>query len=343
MGRRIFIHHSGALGDLLVSLAAIEALREPGDSIHLAGRGDVVRFLEGIGYISGGTRSDSAMYLPLFSGEPDVGLSKFLAGFDGIYVFSANPHSMAAENICKIRPDTKVVMTLPPPEAGIHVSDFRLRQVAQGMEDAFPAFKLALPSALREEARVLLINAGYDFKRPLVAIHPGSGSKKKCWPLTNCKKLMENLRERYNCFLLVVSGPAEAGSLQKGAGYLEGYDNSSIHICGYDLSTVACLLSFCGLYIGNDSGITHLASSVMTGRIVAVFGPTDPVLWRPRAEGAAVVSSDMECAPCETKRPGGRFSLGTEECGVKCLADIPVEKVTVQCRPLFFLFREFAQ
>ena len=71
MSRRIFIHHEGALGDLLLSLSAIAALGRSGDVIELAGREDVAGLLQKTGFINSGMRSDSRLFLPLFSGEED--------------------------------------------------------------------------------------------------------------------------------------------------------------------------------------------------------------------------------------------------------------------------------
>ncbi len=56
-----------------------------------------------------------------------------------------------------------------------------------------------------------------------------------------------------------------------------------------NLYELGCWLGGARVYIGNDSGITHLAAAVGTP-VVAVFGPTDPVVWAPRGERVRVVS-----------------------------------------------------
>lgn len=332
MGRRIFIHHEGALGDLLLSLSAIQALGGPGDSIYLAGRGDVVDFLKRTGYINYGMRSGSQDLLPLFVGAPDRRIREFLSGFDRIYVFSADTSSCVAANIRLLFPGADVIRTIPPPESRVHVSDYRREQVTPKPESGISTSCLTIPQACQEEARVMLLARGYDFMRPIVAVHPGSGSRKKCWPLRNFEELIKNIRERVNCFLVIFSGPAEAGKMQGEIDdSLKGGEKNYLHISGCDLATVASLLSLCHLYIGNDSGITHLAASVMNGGIVAIFGPTDPVLWGPKADGAEIISSDLECAPCETNRSEGGFHRRSEECGIKCLSDITVRRVLERC------------
>jgi heptosyltransferase-3 len=57
-----------------------------------------------------------------------------------------------------------------------------------------------------------------------------------------------------------------------------------------NLPSTACRLAQARLYIGNDSGITHLAAAAGT-RVLALFGPTDPATWAPRGFGIRVIST----------------------------------------------------
>jgi ADP-heptose:LPS heptosyltransferase len=67
------------------------------------------------------------------------------------------------------------------------------------------------------------------------------------------------------------------------------------------LRLLAAVLSKCGAYVGNDSGVTHLAAA--TGiPTLAIFGPTDPAVWAPLGRNVKVVSSIAECSPCARER-----------------------------------------
>jgi ADP-heptose:LPS heptosyltransferase len=57
----------------------------------------------------------------------------------------------------------------------------------------------------------------------------------------------------------------------------------------------------CRLYIGNDSGITHMAAALDIPTL-AIFGPTDPVLWSPRGKNVVVVRKETECSPCPQEK-----------------------------------------
>ena len=104
-------------------------------------------------------------------------------------------------------------------------------------------------------------------KRAFVAIHPFSGSGSKNWPLEKYLELAGRLEAPVEFFVSPEQTLAGATQIE-------------------DLYELACKLAEAALYIGNDSGITHLAAAVGTP-VVALYGPTDPVVWAPR--GAAAI------------------------------------------------------
>jgi hypothetical protein len=95
-----------------------------------------------------------------------------------------------------------------------------------------------------------------------VLISPGSGSRRKCWPY------FEELVRQVPGIEAII-GPAE-----------EGFSGPCRQLRGLSLTEVADELLNCRLYIGNDSGITHLASYLGCPTI-ALYGPTDPQVWGP--------------------------------------------------------------
>ena len=119
------------------------------------------------------------------------------------------------------------------------------------------------------------IDCPRDCRRDFVAIHPFSGSARKNWPL-----------ERY----------------QELAGRLEWPVEWCVELDGavriLDLYELACWLATARMYIGNDSGITHLAAAVGVP-VVAIFGPTDPAVWSPRGASVRVVSGNLEAITVE--------------------------------------------
>ncbi|MGA2213983.1 MAG: glycosyltransferase family 9 protein, partial [Bryobacteraceae bacterium] len=106
-------------------------------------------------------------------------------------------------------------------------------------------------------------------------IHPFSGSERKNWPLDRFRELALRLALPVRW----CAGPEETLPRELMSDALR-FEN---------LYELARWLRSARVYIGNDSGITHLAAAVGTP-VVAIFGPTDPAVWAPRGERVRVVS-----------------------------------------------------
>ena len=119
-------------------------------------------------------------------------------------------------------------------------------------------------------------------------MHPGSGSPTKNWH--GFAEIVRLWRRRRDAAVLVMLGPAESGG--NAADTIEGID-----IEGIPLPKVAALLEACDLYLGNDSGISHLAAAV-NARGVVLFGPTDPRNWAPRSARLRIIHAPQACAAC---------------------------------------------
>jgi ADP-heptose:LPS heptosyltransferase len=213
----------------------------------------------------------------------------FLGQFDCAFVFTVRDDPPIVTAIRGMVPQTKVVITIPPDSARTSVAEFRLKQLGRGHLD-LPATP-DIPSLYKEKARSILMSAGYDGKpRPLVALHPGSGGKAKRWPLENYLELAERLKRDQDPCVLIFSGPAEGTAMREKVEDLVRGHKGMAHVADSDIATVAALLHSCDLYIGNDSGVTHLAAA-MGSRVVVLFGASDPVLWRPVGPKVQVVAA----------------------------------------------------
>jgi ADP-heptose:LPS heptosyltransferase len=129
-----------------------------------------------------------------------------------------------------------------------------------------------------------------------LAIHPGSGSPGKNWPPENFAGVADWAAARAN--ILLLSGPAERGAeeirkaMKKAAPFVA--DN-------LPLTRLAGVLNWSRAYLGNDSGITHLAASLGVPT-VALFGPTDPAVWGPR-DCVRIVHERSSSPPCLESLP----------------------------------------
>jgi ADP-heptose:LPS heptosyltransferase len=149
---------------------------------------------------------------------------------------------------------------LPPEGAKLHVTDFYLEQVRKLGECASDGIP-RIECGLNRQA------ASQDF----AVIHPFSGSPRKNWPLAKFRALATQLER-----VMPVK-------------WCAGEDDPPLPgaVRIHDLFELACWLAEARLYIGNDSGITHLAAAAGTP-VLALFGPTDPTVWAPRGDNVRV-------------------------------------------------------
>ena len=140
-------------------------------------------------------------------------------------------------------------------------------------------------------------------------IHPGSGSLKKNWPPERFLALSSELCKRdFN--IVWLKGPAENRF---------PFPTGDIVCENLPLSLLAAVISRCSLYIGNDSGPTHLSAALGVAT-VAIFGPSDPLVWKPAGPSVTVLTKNYPCSPCHG-------STSVTGCGGECLREITVEEV----------------
>ena len=126
----------------------------------------------------------------------------------------------------------------------------------------------------------------------VAVLHAGSGSTKKNWPLDRFREIARRLRSDAGRQVVWLSGPAE-----QDRGTLASLGPEEIVLADLSLEQVAAVLALADVYVGNDSGITHIAAAVRRpgGRAtptVALFGPTDPQIWGPQGPHSRTVRSD---------------------------------------------------
>ena len=155
------------------------------------------------------------------------------------------------------------------------------RQLARPLE--------SLALYLNDPAAVVLPNEPRNVVRSLIAIHAGSGSAGKNWLLERFVALATALfRLKEDSRLLLIGGEADEGRATQLARALPA-ERVSV-VINLPLPELAGLLQNCALFIGHDSGISHLAAAVKTPCLL-LFGPTDPAIWAPANRQVRVLRS----------------------------------------------------
>lgn len=153
-------------------------------------------------------------------------------------------------------------------------------------------------------------------RRPLVVLHPGARAPARRWPAERFAELADLLYRRWKAALLLTGGPGEEGLAER---VRELSGAPAANLAGvFSLGGLAALLSRVELFVGNDSGPAQLAAAVAP-RSLRIFGPANPHRWAPldRANHR-MVHRKVECSPC-----------GCWECPIdhRCLQWITVEEV----------------
>jgi hypothetical protein len=198
----------------------------------------------------------------------------YLRTFDAVVSYLHDPDDVVRTNL--LAAGARNLVCIAPQVDAHHAADHLAAPLAAlGVRwSAGADATLALPRPLREAGRQRLRSVATG---KAVALHPGSGSPRKNWPLPRFVELARVLRREAGVSPFIVAGEAEAAmraSLARGA-----METPILPEC--ELPELAAVLAACAGYVGNDSGVTHLAAAVGTP-VVALFGPTDPSLWGPR-------------------------------------------------------------
>jgi len=153
--------------------------------------------------------------------------------------------------------------------------------------------------------------------RPIALIHPAAAYETKQWPAENFARVAEDLASR-GFRVVSVAAPNEAAVLaavrEAASCEITAFDNLS-------LPEVTALARRAEIFVGNDSGIAHIAAAVGT-RSVVIFGSSNRVHWRPWTSAPnEIVFEEFACQPC----PGDRCRVYGEP---RCILSIPVSNVT---------------
>jgi heptosyltransferase III len=317
--RSLLVVRPGALGDALLTLPLLDALARAGvGRVTLLGTPASWRFLapsapngSPIELADLGGRD----WLGLFGGGAGLGkaAAALLVQCDaGLVCLGRERAAVEAalraggiERLAGARPAALGEATDAPPSETV----FRIEPAAPASEHAARRLLAALPGLglacdedalwrprpltedrllriTEDEKATLRARLGLAPAERLLVIHPGSGGAAKCWPAERFAALAAAGAARPGLRPVILLGPSEAAA---GRAMLRALPSASRFavMANRPLREVLALLSIAEVYVGNDSGISHLAARA-TATLV-LFGPSDPLIWRPLGSRVAVL------------------------------------------------------
>ena len=284
----------GGLGDLMVAFPSIFLLRRKLSPclLTLVCRGEYGFILKETGVVDEIVSVGQARLSPLFDSSPYPGeLGNWLKGFTLILGWMQKKSSLNHKELSSSLGSERCRFFVLDPDYRGPISRYffgKTLEYLTGMEGPIHSFNdcTRLPlSSIQEEAGLRLLGKELSKdrrkgagKRPkIVVVHPGSGSKSKCWALENFMEMIHQFsRQGYRGAL--VTGFADVE--------LENKINSHtlpknwVWLSNPSLVKLSGLLSASSLYLGNDSGITHLAAACRT-KVLALFQNDLESAWRP--------------------------------------------------------------
>lgn len=286
MKPRVLVIRGGALGDFILTLPAIRLLREAFPSAHLEiiGYRHIAALAEGRFYADGVRSIEYGPLAGFFarSGTLDEELCEYFAGFQQVVSYLFDPDGIFEANLRRAG-----VKHFLPAYVRMDDSQHAAQQLAHPLQSLALYLEEAGAAVFPNDADGAAADAFLaGWTRPFRALHPGSGSPRKNWPLARWREVVAGLLERGES-LLLVGGEADQATLS----HLESVFQNRVRIArDLPLPHLAAILARAGGFLGHDSGISHLAAAVGTP-CVLLFGPTDPVIWAPANSQVKVLTA----------------------------------------------------
>jgi len=319
-GERGLILLPGALGDSILTLPLAEYMKESAGlgGVDMVGHTEYIGIFPGRTCVDGVASIDSMGLAKLFVDKdsfdlPDgAPLISSFANYSWIVTFLGEPGGNFEQNLiftvnCCRSAEVMTLSMKPPADYREHLTQYYAEQFVEQsgqdspMRQCRPGLRRRLIRPTRADiqtGRKLLAELGLERARAVIVIHPGSGGAAKCWHIDNFLWLCEHLRSK-GIEAVFLTGPAEQERF--GGETLRRISAAGQCLMNLSLAEVVGLFSAADGYVGNDSGISHLAGAVGL-KTVAVFGPTEPAVYRPVGPFVETVrceDADFSRAPSE--------------------------------------------
>lgn len=282
----------GALGDTLMLMPAIAQLRTLIE-ICLVARNPGLHYIRP--YVDEAMDYEAHGWHLLFAANPDKANVPYIPIVDSVAAFLSDPEGLAEKNLKTWLPHIPIHIfpAFPPTWEKIHVSSY----IARSLQIA--GLPLDVEKSIETAFTYPLIKADstVSIKKRGIILHPGSGGRKKNYTPEFWIELIQAFQlSQFNdkAPIVLLLGPAEEGLLSY---FKENVDKKDVRIvfCP-EKKALASLLVQVSLYIGHDSGVTHLAAMLGT-RVMALFRDSVIQQWRPLGPNVKV----MECREGDAK------------------------------------------
>ena len=284
---KILVIRGGAIGDFILTLPAIAALRKnfPDAFLEVLGYPHIAQLALAGGLVdrveSIGARALAGFFAR--GGELAEELVDYFSEFDLIISYLYDPDQIFSTNVSRCTQAQFIAGPHRPKEGtAIHAAQLYLKPLERlAIFDADPIPRLRMGTD--SDAVSPLFRNGND---RVLALHPGSGGEHKNWPEAKWAELLQNLINQTAFNILLVGGEAEGERLQRLAAALPPARSRVAQ--SRPLPELAQMLQQCAGFIGHDSGISHLAAAVGLPGLL-LWGETTEEIWRPPSDKMTIL------------------------------------------------------
>jgi len=277
MKPRILVIRGGAIGDFILTLPAIRLLREAFPEAHLEiiGYRHIIALAEGRVYADATRSIEYGAMAGFFArgGTLAEEMLAYFASFQQIVSYLFDPDGIFEANVRRsgVKNFLNAFVRIDDSLHAAQQLASPLQGLALYLDD--PAATVHPNADDRAFASHFLGDAGH----PFIAIHPGSGSPRKNWSAAAWAELGARLLAAPGRRIVLVGGEADRAILQT---LRVAWGERALVAQDLTLPHLAAVLEKCAIFLGHDSGISHLAAAA-GARCVLLFGPTDPAVWAP--------------------------------------------------------------
>jgi ADP-heptose:LPS heptosyltransferase len=288
--RRISVLFPGALGDFICFLPALSTLGENAQ-VDLYARAEFADLVPPAIKVSSLERYEIRR-LYVAGGADDERVRSFFATYASIYSWTGSQQSEFVRQLECVSGGRARVFPFRASDKKMHQADYYLSCIGEAYHPQ------RIPTVgLRPDAVAWSGNFWSQHSlqgKAVLTLAPGSGAREKNWPVAFFRDISEWWRRETRGAVVMLVGPVE-----EDRGELEPLLDRVLVARKLTLAQAAALLDRSDLYLGNDSGITHLAAA-MGVPTVALFGPSDAQRWAPRGARVTLLERKVECSPCDT-------------------------------------------
>jgi heptosyltransferase-2 len=284
---RILVIRGGAIGDFILTLPTLKALREGYSEAHIEILGyKQIAVLAENRFYAQSIRSIEYGALSSFfakNSKPPAELANYFASFDLIISYLYDPDGIFENNLRRCG-----VENLIHGPAKVDGHEHAARQLARALEELGLRVSDFAPKIYASpEDREFADDFLRGMPRPILAVHPGSGSETKNWPIENWIKFGNDVlaSDKFRGSLVIVSGEADE---ERSRELQRFWRSDRVQFArNLPLPVLAALLEH-AIFVGHDSGISHLAAAA-GAKCILLFGPTDPDVWGPMNRNVKVL------------------------------------------------------